>query len=601
MSSLTHDRDGFALDGRPLRILSGALHYFRVVPEQWDHRLALLRAMGLNTVETYVPWNLHEPAPGEYEFTGRLDLVAFVRAAERTGLKVLVRPGPYICAEWEFGGLPAWLLKDPATRLRCSDPRYLAAVDRWFDALLPLLVPLLAESGGPVLALQVENEYGSYGTDAAYLRHLAQGLRRRGADCLLFTSDGPAHPMMQGGTLAGVLPTANFGDRAGESFELLRGYAPDAPPVCMEFWNGWFDHWGAPHHTRDAADAAKVLDEMLAAGGSVNLYMAHGGTNFGYLNGANLTDGRLEPTVTSYDYDAAISEDGRPTAKFWAFREVLGRYTELPPAPAVEPPPLLAPRRLELSAPLPLLDLVDGLADPVHAASTLAMEELDQSYGFVLYRTWVTGPREAAELQVDGLGDRAQVFLDGQPVGVLDRTGRSGGRIELAVPAGGARLELLVENLGRINYGPALADRKGISGAVRLGLQQLHSWQMYPLPLEDIGDLPFLEGESAQRPAAADQPVFRRAVLELDQPADTFVLTEGHGKGLCWVNGFLLGRYWDIGPQQTLYLPGPLLREGSNELVLLELHGPAGDGLDLVAEPVLDRLAPNGAEGRNGG
>ncbi|GAA1223893.1 beta-galactosidase [Kitasatospora nipponensis] len=589
MPSLTHDRDGFALDGKPFRILSGALHYFRVVPEQWDHRLALLRSMGLNTVETYVAWNLHEPRPGDYDFSGRLDLVRFVQSAARHGLKVLLRPGPYICAEWEFGGLPAWLLRDPALRLRCSEPRYLAAVDRWFDVLLPRVLPLLAERGGPVIAVQVENEYGSYGNDADYLRHLADGLRRRGVTGLLFTSDGPNHPMLQAGTLAGVLPTVNFGNGVADSFDLLRGYAPDVPPVCMEYWNGWFDAWGERHHTRDAADAAKVLDEMLAAGASVNLYMAHGGTNFGFLNGANLTDGRLRPTVTSYDYDAAISESGRPTEKFWAFREVLGRYTELPPPPEDAPADVLEPRTLALSAPLPLTVLAEQAASaPVRAPMPLSMEELDQSYGFVLYRTRVSGPREAAPLVVEGLGDRAQVFLDGRPVGVLDRSAEPGGGIELAVPAGGARLDLLVENLGRVNYGPAMAERKGISGGVRLGDQLLMDWWMHPLPLDDVSRLPFPDAAPARD--LAGTPVLRRAVLEVDRPADTFVLTEGHGKGLCWVNGFALGRYWDIGPQQTLYLPGPLLRPGRNELVLLELHGPAGDGLALVGEPVLDRM-----------
>ncbi|WP_329565169.1 glycoside hydrolase family 35 protein [Kitasatospora sp. NBC_01266] len=595
MSSLSYDRDGFTLDGRPFRILSGALHYFRVHPEQWESRLQLLRAMGLNTVETYLPWNLHEPRPGQYDFSGFLDVERFVRIAERHGLKVLLRPGPYICAEWEFGGLPAWLLKDRSMRLRCADPAFLAAVDGWFDAVLPRLLPLLAERGGPVLALQVENEYGSYGNDAAYLRHLADGLRRRGAACLLFTSDGPSHPMLQGGTLADALPTVNFGDRVAESFAVLREYLPDGPAVCMEYWNGWFDNWGAPHHTRDADDAAKVLDELLAAGASVNLYMAHGGTNFGYLNGANLEDGRLKPTVTSYDYDAAIDEAGRPTEKYWAFRDVLGRYTELPPPPE-DQVAFLEPRTLELGPPVPLLELAEQLGIPVRAAAPLSMEELDQSYGFVLYRTWVSGPREAAELAVDGLGDRAQVFLDGRPVGVLDRTGHTTGAVELAVPAGGARLELLVENLGRVNYGPRLADRKGIAGGVRHGEQLLLGWQMFGLPLADPGRVGAAAGGSTGASEAGeltDRPVLRRAVLEVDRPADTFVLTEGHGKGLCWVNGFLLGRYWDIGPQQTLYLPGPLLRPGSNELVLLELHGPRGAGLELVDQPVLDRLGAN--------
>ena len=596
MTSLAYDRDGFTLDGRPLRILSGALHYFRVVPEQWEARLGLLRAMGLNTVETYVAWNLHEPRPGQYDFQGRLDLVRFIATAQAQGLMVLVRPGPYICAEWDFGGLPAWLLKDPAIRLRCAEPGYLAAVDRWFDVLLPLLVPLLAESGGPVLALQVENEYGGYGNDADYLRHLAEGLRRRGAGSLLFTSDGPSASVLRSGSLPELLPTVNFGNRPEEGFAALREHAPQAPLVCMEYWNGWFDQWGERHHTRDAADAAEVLERMLAAGASVNLYMAHGGTNFGYLSGANLTDGRLCPTTTSYDYDAPISESGRPTAKFWAFREVLGRYAELPPEPVVEPAPALERRVLALGAPRPLLGSVEQLAAPVRAAVPRGMEELDQSHGFVLYRTWVAGPREPEPLVVDGLGDRAQVFLDGRPVGVLDRTDPKLG-VELAVPAGGARLDLLVENLGRVNYGPGLADRKGITGGVRLGQQLLMGWTMYPLPLEDVDRLP--------PPAAADAPdgpagpegleglpVLRRAVLEVERPLDTFVLTEGHGKGLCWVNGFLLGRFWDIGPQQTLYLPGPLLRPGRNELTLLELHGPRGGELALVGEPVLDRLSP---------
>ncbi|MDH6135351.1 beta-galactosidase [Kitasatospora sp. MAA4] len=590
MSSLRHDGNGFTLDGRPLRILSGALHYFRVVPEQWDARLALLRAMGLNTVESYVAWNLHEPSPGRYDFAGRLDLERFVETAARHDLLVLLRPGPYICAEWEFGGLPAWLLKDPALRLRCTHPGYLAAVDRWFDVLLPRLLPLLAESGGPVLALQVENEYGSYGNDAQYLRHLADGLRRRGAQSLLFTSDGPAPAMLRAGTLPQALPTVNFGDRVAESFATLHAHRPDAPPVCMEYWNGWFDQWGEPHHTREPADAARVLDELLAAGASVNLYMAHGGTNFGYLNGANLEDGRLRPTVTSYDYDAPISESGRPTAKFWAFREVLGRYTELPPPP--EPAAQsLEPQVLELGAPLPLLELVERLAEPVRSAMPPAMEELDQSYGFVLYRTRVDGPREAAPLVVDGLGDRAQVFLDGRPVGVLDRTDPELG-CELSVPPGGARLDLLVENLGRVNYGPALLDRKGITGGVRLGQQLLMDWLAYPLPLEQP---PPAQETPSSGADLAGLPVLRQAVLEVDRPLDTFVLTQGHGKGLCWVNGFLLGRYWDIGPQQTLYLPGPLLRPGRNEITLLELHGPQQDGLPLVAEPVLDRLAPGRA------
>ncbi|MDI2125497.1 glycoside hydrolase family 35 protein [Yinghuangia seranimata] len=575
---------GFTLDGRPFRVLSGALHYFRVHPAQWDDRLARLRAMGLNTVETYVAWNRHEPEPGRFDFTGPNDLAGFVRAAARHGLKAIVRPGPYICAEWELGGLPAWLLKDPGMRLRCAHPGYLAAVDRYFDALMPELVPLLAENGGPVIALQVENEYGSYGNDARYLRHLADGLRRRGATGLLFTSDGPTEPMMQGGTLAGVLPTANFGSRAGESFEVLRRWSPDGPPVCMEFWNGWFDHWHEPHHVRDAADAAAVLDEMLAAGASVNLYMAHGGTNFGFMNGANEdAEHGYQPTVTSYDYDAAISEAGELTPKYWAFREVIGRHADLPAAPPPPAPPRLKLGDVRLPHAAPLLAHLDDLSTPVLSPHTLTMEEVDQAYGLILYRTWVSGPREPGPLHLDGLADRAQVFLDGVPVAVLDRSTAGPGGADAtahlpAVPAGGARLDILVENCGRVNYGPGLHDRKGITRGVRLERQNLFSWQIYPLPFIDAPVLP--DGAAAALPGT---PVLRRGTFEVADPADTFVRLDGWEKGLCWVNGFHLGRYWSAGPQRTLYVPAPVLRRGLNELTVLELHGP-GPGLVTLTD-----------------
>ncbi|MFI1378372.1 beta-galactosidase [Embleya sp. NPDC020886] len=586
--SLVPSRDGFTLDGRPFRMLSGALHYFRVHPAQWDDRLARLRGLGLNTVETYVAWNVHEPIPGRFDFTGGKDLVAFLRAAERHGLKAIVRPGPYICAEWEFGGLPAWLLKDPGMRLRCAHPPFLAAVDRYLDAVMPLVEPLLAEHGGPVIALQVENEYGSYGNDVAYLRHLVEGLRRRGANGLLFTSDGPTEPMLQGGTVAGVLPTVNFGSRADEAFATLRRWSPEGPPVCMEFWNGWFDHWRDPHHVRDAADAAAVLEDMLAAGGSVNLYMAHGGTNFGLMNGANEQDGVYQPTVTSYDYDAAIGEAGELTDKYWAFREVIGRYAPLP----VEPPPAL-PARIKLGeVALPsaaaLLAHVEDLSAPVYSPGTLTMEELDQAYGFVLYRTWVSGPREAAPLHVDGLADRAQVFLDGVPVAVLDRSEGGSPSCELAIPAGGARLDLLVENCGRVNYGPGLHDRKGITRGVRLERQHLFGWQMYPLPL-DAPDGPVLPDASGPIPAGV--PVLRSGTFEVETVGDTFVRLDGWTKGLVWVNGFLLGRYWSKGPQRALYVPGPLLRAGTNTVTVLELHGPGGAQVTFTDTPDLGEPA----------
>lgn len=569
-------RETFLLDGKPLRLLSGAMHYFRVLPEQWDNRLAKLKALGLNCVETYVAWNLHEPRSGQFDFSGRCDLVAFLERVQAHGLYAIVRPGPYICAEWEFGGLPAWLLKDPEMQLRCSYGPYLAAVDSFFDALIPQLVPLQLSQGGPLLMVQIENEYGSYGSDKGYLRHLEAGLKARGLTCPLFTSDGPTNRMLETGTLESYLKTVNFGSRAPQAFAKLAEHQDAGPPVCMEFWNGWFDHWGEPHHTRSADDAAQSLDEILAAapGASVNFYMLHGGTNFGFMNGAN-TDpktGYYQPTVTSYDYDAAIGEAGELTPKYHAFREVLGRYTvlpqfELPPEmPRLELPPL------SLDQTAPLFGALDRLSRPTEHISPLPMEALDQAYGFVLYRTRVESRLSGkVTLTVAHVHDRAQVFVDGYEVGVLERNDEQG--LVLDLPGEPFTLELLVENLGRVNYGPQLHDRKGLLGSVRLDYTHLTGWTMFPLPLDDLSGLEF---GTVTDMSASSGPTFYRTRLSLEEPADTFVDMSGWCKGVVWVNGFNLGRYWDRGPQRTLYLPAPLLHQGDNELVVLELHG-AGD------------------------
>ncbi|MFJ9080767.1 beta-galactosidase family protein, partial [Streptomyces sp. NPDC102278] len=330
MPLLRIDDDGFRLDGEPFRFLSGGLHYFRVHPGHWRDRLRKARLMGLNTVETYVPWNLHEPRPGEFRMEGGLDLPGFLDLAAAEGLFVLLRPGPYICAEWEGGGLPSWLLADPDIRLRSRDPRFLAAVDDYFRQLLFPLRSRLATRGGPVLAVQVENEYGAYGDDTAYLEHLADSLRGCGVDVPLFTCDQPAD--LERGALPGVLATANFGSRSAQSLAALRAVRPSGPLLCTEFWIGWFDRWGGNHIVRDAEDAAQELDELLATGASVNFYMFHGGTNFGFMNGAN-DKHTYRPTVTSYDYDAPLDEAGDPTEKFNAFREVIAKYAPVPTEP----------------------------------------------------------------------------------------------------------------------------------------------------------------------------------------------------------------------------------------------------------------------------
>jgi beta-galactosidase len=571
----------FEQDGQPIRILAGAMHYFRVMPEYWRDRLLKLKAMGLNTVETYVCWNLHEPKPGRFDFTGRLDLPAYIRLAAELGLMVIVRPGPYICSEWDFGGLPSWLLKDPAMRVRCAYPPYLKAVDRFYDTLIPLLAPLTVSRGGPIIAVQIENEYGSYGNDKTYLRHLQDGLIRRGIDCLLFTSDGPTDSMLTGGTLPGVFKVVNFGSRATQAFTKLRQHQPDRPVMCGEFWNGWFDHWGAAHHKRDAAEAASELDAMLGEGGSVSFYMFHGGTNFGFMSGANHDGKNFTPDVTSYDYGAPLNEYGEPTPKYFAFRDVIRKHVPGPELPLPAPVLRKAYGTVELKDSVPLLAGLDRLSKPVKSPTPLPMEAVGQDYGFILYRTRVDGPREKAKLVLQDCHDRALIFVDGEYKGVIDRNGEEP-PIELEFGAGTFQLDILVEAIARINYGPWLHDRKGITEGARLGYLFLFDWTIYPLPLDNIRKVKF------GTPAAAAGPVFHRGTFKVDEPADTFLALPGWTKGVAWLNGFNLGRYWEAkGPQHTLYVPAPLLKKGRNELVILELHGTTSGTVEFRDTPDL--------------
>ncbi|MGW4650687.1 glycoside hydrolase family 35 protein [Kitasatospora sp. NPDC004289] len=554
--------EGFRLDDQPFRIISGGLHYFRVHPEHWADRLRKARLMGLNTVETYVPWNLHQPGPGELRTDGGLDLSAFLDLAAAEGLHVLLRPGPYICAEWEGGGLPSWLLADPGILLRSQDPRYLAAVDDYFERLLPPLRRHLATNGGPVIAVQVENEFGAYDDDTAHLAHLARLLRRCGVDVPLFTCDQPAD--LARGSLPGVLATANFGSRAEQALAALRAHQPRGPLMCTEFWIGWFDRWGGRHVVREPAQAAQELDALLATGASVNLYMFHGGTSFGFTNGAN-DKHTYRPTVGSYDYDAPLDEAGDPTEKYHLFRQVIAKYAPVPAEPAPDPGPRTAAGPVRLGESAPLFANLPFLGTPVLTERPLTMERLGQDFGYVLYRT--TLPAEGAVLlEVDAVHDRAQFFVDGQPVGVLAREDHERA-VAFAVPRPGALLSVLVENQGRVNYGTGLHDRKGLPGRVLLNGTELTGWSSLPLPLTDLGGLAFTETVTA--PVG---PTFHRGVLHLDTVADTFVHLPGWTKGNVWVNGFHLGRHWSRGPQRSLYLPGPVLREGANEIVVLELH-----------------------------
>ena len=608
---LTVEGGRFLRGGREHRIVSAAIHYFRIHPELWRDRLERLRAMGCNTVECYIAWNFHQPTPGPARFDGWQDVAGFIRLADELGLDVIARPGPYICAEWDFGGLPAWLLADENLRLRTADPAYLAAVDQWFDQLIPVLAELQATRGGPVVAVQIENEYGSFGDDPDYLGHLRKGLIERGVDTLLFTSDGPQDLMLAGGTVPDVLATVNFGSQATDGFASLRRLRPDDPAVCMEFWNGWFDHFGEPHHTRTPEDAARTLDEILAAGASVNFYMGHGGTNFGFWAGANhsgvLTgDPGYQPTITSYDYDAPIGEAGQLTPKFHLFREVIARHVGLDktgldkaslseaalseaglpaPAPRMKPQTVAAPRIAALR------DRLDVLAtDPVRRPAPEPIEKLGHSFGLVHYRRRVEGPARTHTLRIEGVRDLAQVFADGKLLGMLERD-KPEQTLDLQIPGGGLDLEILVEPFGRVNYGPHLADRKGLIGGVRLDHQFQFGWEHRVLPLDDLSGLTAADNQDS----AAEGPAFHRAAVTVTEPADGFLAVPSTARSLVWLNGFLLGRLWDRGPQVTLYAPAPLWRSGENELVVLALEPTAGVqslDIELRDEPDLGPLAP---------
>ncbi|KQW06995.1 beta-galactosidase [Streptomyces sp. Root369] len=580
MPALTTTSDGFLLHGEPFRIISGAMHYFRIHPDQWTDRLRKARLMGLNTIETYLPWNLHEPEPGTLVLDGFLDLPRWLRLAQEEGLQVLLRPGPFICAEWDDGGLPAWLLADPDIRLRSSDPRFTGPFDNYLDQLLPLLRPFMAAHGGPVIAVQVENEYGAYGDDTAYLKHVQQAFRDRGVEELLYTCDQANPEHLAAGTLPGTLATVTFGSRVEENLAALRAHQPQGPLMCSEFWIGWFDHWGGPHHVRSAADAAADLDRLLAAGASVNIYMFHGGTNFGFTNGANHKHA-YEPTVTSYDYDAPLTESGDPGPKYHAFREVIARHTATPDEPAPSPSPQLPLTDVDLDHRAPLLPYVRGLSS-TSTEAPVTMNELGVHTGYVLYRTTLPGSGDGLLHFTGGVGDRAQVFVDGASVGVLERE-RHDETLSVRVPHAGAVLEVLVENMGGVNYGPRIGAPKGLLGPVSFQGAELRGWECRAVPLDHLAAVPFGPSEATTDAV----PAFHRGTFEVDTPADTFLALPGWTKGQAWVNGFHLGRYWSRGPQHTLYVPAPVLRPGTNELVLLELHATTGTRAQLTDTPDL--------------
>jgi beta-galactosidase len=569
--------DHFEMDGKPFQIVSGAIHSARVPRAYWRDRLRKARALGLNTVETYVFWNVYETSPGHFDFSGEKDIAEFVREAQEEGLFVILRPGPYACAEWEFGGLPAWLLREPGMQVRSANPQFMAAASRWLHRLGKELAPLQSAYGGPIVAVQVENEYGSFGKDHDYMEQIHHLLVDSGFDqAMLYTADGADE--LPDGSLPELPAVINFGSGdAKTEFPKLAKLRPDGPKMNGEYWDGWFDHWGDKHHTTDAAADAAELKWMLQQGYSVNLYMFHGGTSFGWMNGANIDGGKYEPTVTSYDYDVPVSESGELTKKFFlmrdAIREVTGVTPPAPPAPL--PVKGLPAVKLERTA-----SIWSALPKPVRSETILPMEDVGQSYGYILYRTTIEHA-QSAELRIDELRSYAQVYLDGALAGTLDRRlGQS--TLEIKTTHDKTRLDILVENTGRVNFGHAFPnERAGITKRVMLGDATLAGWEIYPLPMDNVSSLKYADD-------SCTGACFYKANFNVEAPADTFVDTRGLGKGMVFLNGQPLGRFWKIGPQQTLYLPAPWLKKGRNEIVVFDLEGASGRSVGFLDHAILD-------------
>ncbi|MFG6404095.1 MULTISPECIES: glycoside hydrolase family 35 protein [unclassified Microbacterium] len=580
MSSFEIGEHDFLLDDRPHRILSGALHYFRVHPDHWADRIRKARLMGLNTIETYVAWNAHEPRRGEWLTDGANDLGRFLDLVAAEGMHAIVRPGPYICAEWHNGGLPVWLTALPGIGLRRSDPTYLAEVGAYLRRVYDIVVPRQIDRGGPVILVQIENEYGAYGRDKDYLRALVDLTRETGVTVPLTTIDQPTAQMLEDGSLPGLHLTGSFGSRATERLATLREHQPSGPLMCAEFWDGWFDWWGGHHHTTSPADSAAELEALLAAGASVNFYMFHGGTNFGLTNGAN-DKGRYLPITTSYDYDAPLDETGAPTAKYQAFRDVIARY-----APVPEEQPGARPSAPEINAPL---DIVTGVewsdpADAVVRRTAPTFEELGHLGALVRYDTELPADLTGAQLlQFDEVRDHARVSVDGTAVGSIERTAR---QRELVIPAG-RTLSLLVEEQGRVNYDVRIGEHKGLIGTPLLGGRTLEGWTATPIHLDALDRAVRDADEATLVDGPVAGPALLRARFGLQHPADLFLDTTGWGRGFAFVNGFLLGRYAANGPQRTLFVPEPVTRPGENVVVVVELQHVAGPMARFAASPDL--------------
>lgn len=586
----------FMLDGKPLVIKAAELHYPRIPRPYWEHRIEMCKALGMNTVCLYVFWNAHEQTPGEFSFEGQLDLAEFCRLCQKHGMYVILRPGPYVCAEWEMGGLPWWLLKKKDIRLREDDPYFIERVDIFEKAVAEQVIDLTIDNGGPIIMVQVENEYGSYGENKRYVSQIRDIVRKHFGNVALFQCDWASNFTLNG--LEDLIWTMNFGAGANidQQFALLKELRPDTPLMCSEYWSGWFDKWGANHETRAAEPMIQGIDEMLSKDISFSLYMTHGGTNWGHWAGANSPG--FAPDVTSYDYDAPINEAGQPTPKYWALRETLSKHLTTGEKQIAVPQPIATVRIPEFSF-TEMAPLFENLPEAKHDQYIRTMEEYDQGFGSILYSTSLPEIETSAVLRINEVHDFAQIYIDGQYIGSLDR--RHGeNQITLPQCEENARLDILVEAMGRINFGRAIKDFKGITHEVELTLDlygrpfttTLTDWKVYNIhdEYDFYQSMKFRPIESLTDQYGQRIPGCYRTTFNVRKVGDTFLCFESWGKGLVYVNGYPLGRIWEIGPQQTLYMPGCWLRKGENEILVFDIVGPREAVCEGLREPMLNHL-----------
>lgn len=584
-------KEDFLLNDEPFKILSGAIHYFRVLPEDWYHSLYNLKALGFNTVETYIPWNVHEPKEGQYNFSGQFDIRGFVRIAEELGLFVILRPSPYICAEWEFGGLPAWLLTYKNIRIRASEPLFIEKVSSYYDKLFEVISPLQIDCGGPVIMMQVENEYGSYGEDKEYLIALHELMLKQGVTVPIFTSDGAWRATQEAGTLteSDILATGNFGSRSKENFQDLKKFHESKgkkwPLMCMEFWDGWFNRWNDPIIKRDPQNLADDVKEALEIG-SVNLYMFHGGTNFGFMNGCSARGRKDLPQVTSYDYDAPLNEQGNPTEKYFALKAMMKQM--FPDIEQNEPlvKESMSITGISLTGKVGLFSIIDDISEKIVSKYPKTMEALDQQYGYTLYRSHVNKDSDEEFYRVIDASDRIHFFLNEDKLATQYQED-IGEKIYAYPKEGTNQLDVLVENMGRVNYGhKLLADtqQKGIRTGVMSDLHFITDWEQYKLEFTKPLSLDF------DKAWKENSPSFYQYSFIIDAPKDAYINTELFGKGIVLVNGFNIGRFWDVGPTLSLYVPKSLFKEGQNEIVIFETEGIWSDTISLDSEPKFKKI-----------